>query len=413
MEKKLYDIGESPPIGVIPPKMHAWLVRSERFGEPIKAFQEEVIDVPEIKDDEILVYVMAAGINYNNIWAGLGEPVNVISARNKTGEPEDFHVGGSDGSGIVYKIGKAVTEVKVGDHVVLHCGTWDKNCNDIKRGKDPMYSTSFKIWGFETNYGSFAQFTVVQEHQALPKPKHLSWEAAASYMLVGATAYRMLLSWEPHAIKENDAVLIWGGAGGLGSIATQIVKAKGGRAIAVVSDESKVNFCKSLGAIGCINRNNYDHWGILPDMNDKENFGHWLEEARKFGRDFWEVLGEKRGADIVFEHPGESTIPTSIFICETGGMVVICGGTSGYHASVDIRYHWMRQKRLQGSHFANDDQAKGVNDLMCQKQIDPCLSRSFTYKELPDSHQLMYKNEHPPGNMAVLIGSPDFNQGIE
>ena len=73
-------------------------------------------------------------------------------------------------------------------------------------------------------------------------------------------------------------------------------------------------------------------------------------------------------------------------------MVVICGGTSGYHASVDIRYHWMRQKRLQGSHFANDDQAKGVNDLMCQKQIDPCLSRSFTYKELPDSHQLMYKN---------------------
>ena len=211
-------------------------------------------------------------------------------------------------------------------------------------------------------------------------------------MLVGATAYRMLLSWEPHTLKEDDAVLIWGGAGGLGSIAIQIAKAKGARSVAVVSDESKFNYCESLGAIGCINRKNYDHWGALPNLNDKATFGQWSQGAKKFGSDFWEIIGEKRGADIVFEHPGESTVPTSIFICETGGMVVICGGTSGYHGSVDIRYHWMRQKRFQGSHFANDDQAKGVNDLMCQKEIDPCLSKTFTYKELPDSHQLMYKN---------------------
>ena len=145
MIKELYDIGEAPPIGIIPPKMHAWVVRSERFGEPMEAFQEEVIDVPEIKDDEILVYVMAAGVNYNNVWAGLGTPVNVISARNKKGEPEDFHVGGSDGSGIVYKIGKNVTEVEIGDEVVLHCGTWSQSCNEVKRGKDPMYSPSFNI----------------------------------------------------------------------------------------------------------------------------------------------------------------------------------------------------------------------------------------------------------------------------
>ena len=120
MTQELYAVGEAPPIGEVPAKMHAWLIREDRFGEPNQAFQEEVVDVPSIADDEVLVYVMAAGVNYNNVWAGLGVPVNVIKTRNKLGQPEPFHIGGSDASGIVYKIGKDVTSVKVGDEVVAH-----------------------------------------------------------------------------------------------------------------------------------------------------------------------------------------------------------------------------------------------------------------------------------------------------
>jgi crotonyl-CoA carboxylase/reductase len=85
----------------------------------------------------------------------------------------------------------------------------------------------------------------------------------------------------------------------------------------------------------------------------------------------------------VFEHPGETTIPTSIFVCDTGGMVVICAGTTGYNATVDLRYLWMRQKRLQGSHFANDDQSKGFNDLVLAGQVDPCMSRVFPGTSCP------------------------------
>ena len=90
MSKELYDVSEKPPIGEVPAKMHAWVVREERFGEPTQAFQKEVLDVPDIADDEVLVYVMAAGVNYNNVWAGLGVPVNVIGSRNKAGESEAF-----------------------------------------------------------------------------------------------------------------------------------------------------------------------------------------------------------------------------------------------------------------------------------------------------------------------------------
>ena len=74
MPKDLYAVGEAPEVGVVPPKMHAFTVRPERFGPPKDSLKLEVIDVAEIRDDEVLVYVMAAGVNYNNVWAAL-EPV--------------------------------------------------------------------------------------------------------------------------------------------------------------------------------------------------------------------------------------------------------------------------------------------------------------------------------------------------
>ncbi len=87
-------------------------------------------------------------------------------------------------------------------------------------------------------------------------------------MLVGATAYRMLTIWPPHDVKEGDVVLVWGGSGGLGSMAIQIAKALGGIPIAVVSNDERGDYCMSLGAKGYINRTQFDHWGRLPDWPD-------------------------------------------------------------------------------------------------------------------------------------------------
>ncbi|MBW7859217.1 MAG: crotonyl-CoA carboxylase/reductase [Leptonema sp. (in: Bacteria)] len=409
---EIVPVGTLPPVGVVPQKMHAQVIRAERFGEPDKAFQVEQIPIPELGPKDVLVAVMAAGVNYNNVWAALGYPVNVISARNKKGEATDFHIGGSDASGIVYKVGSEVANVKVGDEVVVHCGMWDPNDPHVLAGKDPMFAPSQIIWGYESNWGSFAQFTKVQSHQLLPKPKHLSWESAASYMLVGATAYRMLHHWKPNNVKADDVVLIWGASGGLGSMAIQIAKAAGATVVAVVSENEKAEFCKKLGADGVINRKDFDHWGaITSEINKPEVFIDWTKKARKFGAAIWEITG-KRNPTIVFEHPGESTVPTSAFVCETGGMIVICAGTTGFNATVDLRYLWMRQKRLQGSHFANDDNAKGLNDLVIAKKVDPCLSKTYKFEETALCHQVMLKNQHPPGNMAILVGAPKEGLGI-
>jgi crotonyl-CoA carboxylase/reductase len=404
-EKDLYDLREMPPLGHVPKQMHAQLIRQSRFGEPRDAFQAEVVEVPAIGPDEALVYVMAAGVNYNNVWAALGSPVDVIGARMRGGEQEDFHIGGSDASGIVWAVGSNVTNIKVGDEVVVHCGQWDVHAPEVTSGEDPMFSPTFKIWGYETNWGSFAQYTKVQAHQCLPKPKHLDWAAAAAYMLVGATAYRMLHNWPPHNVREGDVVLIWGGAGGLGSMAIQVARLAGAKPVAVVSNESKYEFCLGLGAVGCINRKDFSHWGRLPDWTDNAAMGGFTTGARAFGKAIWDILGERKNPRIVFEHPGQDTIPTSIFVADNGGMVVICAGTTGYNADVDLRYLWMRQKRLQGSHFANDHDATKFNDLVIDGKIDPCLGRVFPFEGTGECHQLMYENRHPDGNMAILVGA--------
>jgi len=363
--------------------------------------------VPEIRADEVLVYVMAAGVNFNNVWAALGSPLNVIAARQKAKyDHSDFHIGGSDASGIVYAVGHDVHNVKVGDRVVMHCGVWDRDSPAARNGDDPMYDPSFKIWGYETNWGSFAQFARVQAHQCMPKATHLTWEEAAGPTLVGATAYRMLMGWPPHVVRRGDVVLIWGASGGLGCMAIQIVKAEGGIPVGIVSDDRKIDFCVRLGARGCINRKKHLHWGMMPHWKDTAAYNKWAAECRGFGKAIWDIVGERKNPRIVFEHPGEDTISTSVFVCDTGGMVVICAGTTGYNAVIDLRYLWMRQKRVQGSHFANDEQAYAFNQLVLDGKIDPCVAKTFRFEEIPECHQAMHENRAPEGKMVALVGAP-------
>jgi crotonyl-CoA carboxylase/reductase len=404
-------LGSLPPLGEVPDTMLAQVVRQSRFGDPSTAFAVEKVPVPAVGRDEVLVAVMAAGVNYNNVWAAAGYPVDVIAARQRQGEPEDFHVGGSDASGLVYAIGADVKGIDIGDEVVVHPGRWRADDPWVLAGKDPMIAPSAEIWGYNSNYGSFAQFCRVQAHQVLPKAAHLSWAEAAAPTLVGTTAYRMLHGWAGNTVQQDDIVLVWGGSGGLGTQACQLAAAAGARPVAVVSDDARGAFAMRFGAIGYINRTDYSHWGRPPSVNDAAGQKEWTAEARAFGKRLWDIVGERSGPAIVFEHPGEATIPTSVFVCEPGGMVVICAGTTGYDAVVDLRYHWTRQKRLQGSHGTNDEQAAAFNALVCAGTIDPCLGKVIAFDELPQAHAAMGRGEEVFGNVVALVGADDPGMG--
>jgi len=160
-----------------------------------------------------------------------------------------------------------------------------------------------------------------------------------------------------------------------------------------------------LGAKGVINRKQFNCWGQLPKVNSPE-YNAWLKEMRNFGKAIWDITGKGVNVDMVFEHPGEATIPVSVQVVKRGGMVVICAGTTGYNLTMDARYLWMHQKRVQGSHFANLQQASQANKLVIERRIDPCMSEVFSWSQIPTAHMRMMKNEHKPGNMAVLVSAP-------
>ena len=395
-KKDLYEVGEIPPMGHVPRQMYAWVIRREREGEPEQAMQVEVVDVPEIDSHEVLVQVMSAGVNYNGVWAGLGKPVSVFDVHKA-----DYHVAGSDAAGIVWAVGSKVRRWKVGDEVIVHCNQDDgddEECN----GGDPMFSTSQRIWGYETPDGSFAQFCRVQDRQLMRRPLHLTWEESGCYTLTLATAYRMLFGHRPHILRPGHNVLVWGSSGGLGSMAVQLIATAGANAIGVISDEEKRDFVLSLGAKGVVNRKKFNCWGQLPPVGGPD-FGDYMKECRAFGKAIWEITGKGNDVDFVFEHPGEQTFPVSCFVVKRGGMVVFCAGTTGYNITFDARFVWMRQKRIQGSHFANLLQASQANQLMIERRIDPCMSEVFSWHDIPRAHTKMMKNQHKPGNMAVLI----------
>ena len=399
-EKDLYEIGEMPPLGYVPKKMYAWSIRRERHGEPDTAMQVEVVDTWQIDSQEVLVLVMAAGVNYNGVWAALGVPISPFD-----GHKAPYHIAGSDASGIVWAVGDKVKRVKVGDEVVVHCNQDDgddEECN----GGDPMFSPSQRIWGYETPDGSFAQFCRVQDRQLMPRPKHLTWEESGCYILTLATAYRMLFGHRPHILRPGHNVLVWGASGGLGSMAIQLIATAGANAIGVISDDDKSDFVMSLGARGVINRKKFDCWGQLPDVDDSAGYAEYMKKVRAFGKAIWDIIGKGNDVDFVFEHPGEATFPVSCFVVKRGGMVVFCAGTTGYNLTMDARFVWMRQKRIQGSHFANLKQAAQANRLVIERRIDPCMSEVFSWDDIPEAHMKMFRNQHKPGNMAVLVQAP-------
>jgi crotonyl-CoA carboxylase/reductase len=388
--------------GELPETMTAWVIREERLGEPVDAFQLEEIETPQPGAFEVVVRVMAAGVNFNNVWAALGEPISVM----RYGDHPEYghHIGGSDASGVVWKVGDGVTRWQPGDEVVIHCNQASYEDPEV-HGLDPLAAPSQRIWGYETTWGSFAQFTKVQAQQLLPKPKHLSWEEAASYGLTYFTAYRMLM--DQAKLQPGHRVLIWGAAGGLGVFATQLCKIAGAQSVGVVSSAEKGELIKQLGAVDYIDRNEFK--GMMRRGGEDKD----AEKARfKESKRFSAVVEEKLGGapDIVFEHVGRATFPTSVLCVKPFGRVVICGATSGYQLDFDVRYLWMRQKQIIGSHFANAWEATKANELIEQSLVRPVLWQTMGFEKVAEAHQLLRDNKHL-GKIAILVGATDENQG--
>jgi crotonyl-CoA carboxylase/reductase len=382
--------------------MAAWVLRREREGDLDQAYEIEEVSVPVPGPYEAVVRVMAAGVNFNSVWAALAKPISVFDYGD---HPEHgHHIAGSDASGVVWKVGPGVTRWKPGDEVVLHAN-WASYEDPEVHGLDPLAAPSQLGWGYQTTWGSFAQFCKVQAQQLLPKPPTLSWVDSSAYGVTYFTAYRMLI--DQCDLQAGDNVLVWGGAGGLGVFASQLCAAAGANALSVVSTPEKGELSKRLGAIDYIDRTEFAgmtrRGGETPE-EEKARFA----ESRRFAKRVREILGD--APDIVFEHVGKETFPTSVLVAKPFGKIVTCGATTGYMLDFDVRYLWMRQKRIIGSHAFNAYECMLANRLISEGRIRPVLWRAIGFEELPEAHRLLYENRHL-GKISVLIGASDEEEG--
>jgi crotonyl-CoA reductase len=377
--------------------------------DPRKSLHVDEVPIPPLGPNEVLIAPMASALNYNTVWTSIFEPLPTFGFLERMGRlgelgarhDLDYHIVGSDAAAVVLRTGPGVTHWKPGDRVTVHCNYVD--LEGPEGHEDSMLDADQKIWGFETNFGSLADISMVKANQLMPMPTHLTWEEAASLGLVMATSYRMLVSENAARMKQGDVVLIWGATGGLGGFATQFVLNGGGIPVCVVSSEEKAEVLRRIGVEHVIDRKAEGY--RFEDENGEPD----MAEIRRFGKKIRELVG--RDPDIVFEHPGRTTFAASVVVAKRGGTVVTCASTSGYLHQYDNRHLWMRLKKILGSHFANYNEAWQANDLVDRGMIHPILSKTYALDEAGQGAYEMHHNQHA-GKIGILVGAPEEGLGV-
>jgi crotonyl-CoA reductase len=370
--------------------------RSIRVGE---------VPMPEIAPDEVLVAVMASAINYNTVWSARFEPVPTFVFLERMGglsewharHDLDHHVIGSDAAGIVLRAGAAVRRWSVGDRVVIYPARVDEQ---DPMSQDDAILTNVLAWGYETNYGGLAHYTVVKASQLLPKPPQLTWEEAASNTLCAITSYRMLVGTKGVQMKQGDVVLIWGATGGVGAYAVQLVRNGGGIAIGVVNSDRKQRLLEALGCDLVLRR---DLLG-LDELSDGIAVGRALRKAIR------SELGEDPHA--VVDCIGRKTFGASVYVARRGGAVVTCGSSTGYRHEFDNRHLWMNLKRIIGSHGATWQEALDTNRLNERGMNLPVLSRVSPLEDVGEAARFVQSNRHV-GKVGILCLAEEEGLGIE
>ncbi|MGB4747486.1 MAG: crotonyl-CoA carboxylase/reductase, partial [Candidatus Microthrix parvicella] len=377
--------------------------------DPRETLHVDEVATPELAPDEVYLAVMASSINFNTVWTSIFEPLPTFAFLDRLGKESvwgkrhalDYHVVGSDASGVVVKVGSAVRNWKPGDRVTVHCNHVDDQ--DHSAHNDSMQAANQRIWGFETNFGGLADLSIVKANQLMPKPTHLSWEESAVNALCASTSYRMLVGDNAARMKQGDNVFIWGATGGIGAYATQLVLNGGGTPVGVVSSPERAELLNAMGCEFVVDRKaeGYRFWSDEHTQDERE----W----RRLGKQVRGMLGDD--PDIVFEHPGRSTMGASVFITKRGGKIVTCAATSGYMIEYDNRHLWMKLKSIISSHFANYQEAWEMNRLLGTGAIVPVMSDVFALDHVGDAALKVHRNE-AEGKLGVLCLAPEEGLGI-
>ena len=321
----------------------------------VEKLRYENVQIPAIREDEVLVEIKALALNHLDLWVRQGLPAFKLSMP---------HILGSDAAGIVSKAGKFVNNVRVGDPVLLAPGWGCGYCPHCLAGDDNL-CRNYQILG-ETTNGVYAEYVKVPATNAFPLPEGLNFTEAAAVPLVFLTAWHMLV--HQVKIKPGQTILVLAAGSGVGSAAIQIAKLFQANVIATASSEAKLQKAKELGADDTI-------------QYQKKDF---LKEVKR--------LTGKQGVDVVFEHVGEATWAQSIKALRKGGTLVTCGATSGHDAVTDLRYVFFKELKILGNLMGRKSDLREALQFFPHK-LKPVIDRIMPLKEVARAHQLLMQRE--------------------
>lgn len=295
------------------------------------------VPVPDIQPDEVLVEIKAGALNRLDLWVLEGWPGLKLKLP---------HIMGSDGAGIVARVGSAVTQFAAGDRVAINPSLSCGECHFCRAGQDNLCQR-FAIKGEHVD-GFFAEYTAVPARNLLKLPEHVAFTDAAAASLVFVTAWHSLIT--RGRLQAGESVLIVGAGGGVNTASIQIARLAGAGPIYVVgSTAEKLEQAHDLGADVLINRS-------------EEDWGKAIFKATA-----------RAGVDVVVDNVGAATFHGSLRALRKGGRLLTVGNTSGPKFEFDNRYMFGKHLSIFGSTMGPIQDYEKVMGLIFEGRLRPVI----------------------------------------
>jgi alcohol dehydrogenase len=305
---------------------------------------------PEAGSGEVVLRVAATAVNFHDIFTRRGMPGIKI--------PMPVIVG-SDMAGEVHRIGSGVTEVAVGDRVLV----------------DPLIISGERAGGMlgETAHGGRAEYLLVRVDQLVPVPAGVSLESAAALPLAYGTAHRMMVG--RGKVQAGEKVLILGASGGVGVACVQLALLAGAEVIACASTPAKLERLKALGAHHVLD---YTLENLVEGVR------------RLYGKP--RTLGGG-GVDVAVNFTGGDTWAATQKCVTLGGRILTCGATAGFDAHTDLRYLWTFEHSMVGSNGWSRSDLVRLLDLCATGKLHPVIDRVLPLHECAEAERLLEDRE--------------------
>ncbi len=298
------------------------------------------VEIPSLDKDDVLIKIKSVAFNHRDLWIQKG----------MYGGLKYPCILGSDGAGIVNKIGENVDKSLINQEVIINSGmNWGDNIN--------FQNKDFKILGLPDD-GTFAQYVKVNKKYVYQKPQHLSFEEASAIPLSGLTAYRALFT--RANIQKNDKVLITGIGGGVAIFAFQFALANGNEVYVTSGNNEKINRAVSMGAVGGINYKN-ENW------------------EKDFNTTF----------DVIIDSAAGSDFSKLIDLGSSGGRIVFFGGTNGTITNINPQKVFWKQLSILGSTMGSDKEFVDMLEFINKNNLKPVVDQIFSYEKAQEAIERM------------------------